>query len=124
MNAVGELSPDDLAIDHELADIASGIRFLLAVTPVNLLDARRRFFADGGTPEFVYAPLDDDPAVIEARLAAVAVEHAADVALGHLLTAKRRELELQLEMLRCRGSDDFLALQPQAVRRGQPGVVG
>ena len=77
-----------------------------------------------GAPEFVYAPLDDDPAITEARLAAVTVERVADVALGHLLTAKRRELELLLEMLRRRGSDDFLALSLEAVRRGQPGVAG
>ncbi len=57
MKAAGELSPDDLAIDHELADIASGIRFLLAVTPVNLLDARRRFFADGGCPRVRVRPV-------------------------------------------------------------------
>ena len=124
MKATGGLSPDDLAIDHELADIASGIRFLLAVTPVNLLDARRRFFADGGTPEFVYAPLDDDPAVTEARLAAVTVERATDVALAHLLTAKRRELELQLEMLRRRGSDDFLALSLKLYGAVSPALLG
>ncbi len=124
INAVGGLSPGDCAIDHELADIASGIRFLLAVTPINLLDARRRFFADGGTPEFVYAPLDDDPAVTEARLGAVAVERAADVALAHLFMAKRRELELQLEMLRRRGSDDFLALSLKLYGAVSPALLG
>ena len=124
MKAVGGLSPDDLAIDHELADIASGIRFLLAVTPVNLLDARRRFFAGDGAPEFVYAPLDDDPAITEARLAAVTVERVADVALGHLLTAKRRELELLLEMLRCRGSNDFLALSLKLYGAVSPALLG
>jgi hypothetical protein len=42
--------PEDLAIDHELADTASSLRFLLDVTPVDLLAARRQFFADGRTP--------------------------------------------------------------------------
>ena len=39
--------PQDLAIDHELADTASSIRFLLDVTPVNLIETRRQFFDDG-----------------------------------------------------------------------------
>ena len=33
-----------------------------------------------------------------------------DPTLGHLLRAKHREMELQLEMLEARGSDDFLQL--------------
>ncbi|MGH9134688.1 MAG: flavohemoglobin expression-modulating QEGLA motif protein [Ilumatobacteraceae bacterium] len=124
MTAVDVLSPDDLAIDHELADAASTFRFLLDVTPVNLVDARRRFFADGGTPDFVYSPLEDDPDVVEARLAAISVEDVTDVALAHLLTAKRRELELQLEMLRSRGTDRFLALSLQLYGTVSPALLG
>ena len=65
------IRPEDLAIDHELADTAASLRFLLDVTPVNLIEARRQFLHDRKTPTFIYGPLADDPAVIAARLAAI-----------------------------------------------------
>ena len=57
------------------------------------------------------ATLEDDPAVAASALAAIDVDGVEDPTLGHLLLAKQRELELQLEMLRVpRDSDEFLAL--------------
>jgi uncharacterized protein (TIGR02421 family) len=107
------VGPQDLAIDHQLADMSSSIRFLLDVTPVDLIATRRRFFDDGCAPLFRYEPLAYDPAVLAARLAAVRPATVADPALSHLLQAKYRELELQLDMLRCRGSAEFLDLSVQ-----------
>ena len=107
------LSAGDLAIDRELADIALGYRFLLDVTPVNLIDARRRFFDDGTPPEFRYRPLEDDVDVIASRLAKVDTHAVEDATLSHLLQAKHREVGLQVEMLRCRGSADFLPLSTE-----------
>jgi uncharacterized protein (TIGR02421 family) len=110
MKPADVLRPEDLAVDHELADTATSIRFLLDVTPVNLVEARREFFADGATPAFEYAPLEDDPEVTAARLSSIAIDDVEDAALAQLLFAKRRELGLQLEMLRCRASREFLEL--------------
>jgi uncharacterized protein (TIGR02421 family) len=107
------LSAGDLAIDRELADIALGYRFLLDVTPVNLIDARRRFFDDGTPPEFRYRPLEDDVDVVASRLAKVDTHSVEDATLSHLLQAKHREVGLQIEMLRCRGSTDFLPLSTE-----------
>jgi uncharacterized protein (TIGR02421 family) len=104
-----DVRTEDLVIDHELADTAASFKFLLAVTPVNLIEARTRYFDDGETPTFEYGPLEDDPDVTEARLHAITVDQVDDAALAQLLTAKRRELELQLEMLRCRNTEHFLA---------------
>lgn len=104
------LTASDLAIDRELADIALGYRFLLDVTPVNLIDARRRFFDEGQPPDLSYRPLEDDIAVVADRLAKVAAQAVEDATLAHLVRAKQREMALELEMLRCRGSTDFLAL--------------
>jgi uncharacterized protein (TIGR02421 family) len=119
------VSAHDLAVDHELADTASSIRFLLDVTPVNLLEARQAFFADRTTtPEFVYGPLDDDPDVTESRIAAIRVDDVEDPDLTYLLTAKRRELELQLEMLRQRTSDRFLDLSIQLYGTVGPALLG
>jgi uncharacterized protein (TIGR02421 family) len=123
VTALHDLRPSDLAIDRELTDTASSIRFLLDVTPVNLVETRRRFLSDGSTPEFVYGPLTDDPAVIETRLAAVAVDSVEDSALARIMTSKRRELELQLQMLRCRGSEQFRELSLQLYGPVSPAVL-
>jgi uncharacterized protein (TIGR02421 family) len=110
---VERLSAADLAIDRELADIALGYRFLLDVTPVNLVDARRRFMDRGTPPEFRYRPLEDDVDVVASRLAKVDIHAVEDATLSHLLLAKHREVGLQIEMLRCRGSTDFLPLSAE-----------
>ena len=55
MTGNDELRPSDAAIDRELADIASNIRFLLDVTPINLIEARTGFLSEGTAPDFVYA---------------------------------------------------------------------
>jgi uncharacterized protein (TIGR02421 family) len=124
VTALTELRPSDLVIDRELADTAASIRFLLDVTPVNLIDSRRKFRADGATPEFVYGPLADDPVVTETRLEAIEIDSVADDALGRILTAKRRELQLQLQMLRCRGSERFLELSLQLYGPVSPALLG
>lgn len=104
------LSEGDLAIDHELADIANGFRFLLDLTPVDLVTLRRTFESTGHPGPFRYRPLEDEPALAAKRVAAVAVDAVDDPTLASLLLAKQRELLLQLEMLSCRGTDTFLAL--------------
>lgn len=118
------LPTSDLVIDRELADLSSGMRFLLDVTPVNLLQAREEFLASGGTPSFEYRPLEDDPDVTAARLADVDLDHVEDEQLLPLFTAKQRELELQLRMLRCRGSDEFRLLSTQLYGAVNPALLG
>lgn len=110
MTTATSFSPADLAVDHELADLAQSFRFLLDLTPVNIEPARAAFLTDGEPPTFSYRELEDDLDVMAARLAAVPVDDVADHTLGHLLRAKRRELELQLDMLGARDTPDFLAL--------------
>jgi uncharacterized protein (TIGR02421 family) len=108
------LSDVDLAVDRALSDIAGSFRFLLDVTPVDLVDARDDFWRTGRTPEFRYRPLADDPAVTTARLADVPVNDVEDATVAHLLQAKHRELLLLLQMLSSRGTSDFLALSIEA----------
>ena len=105
------LSPHDLAIDHELAQLTERYRFLLDLTPVNV-EEQRCAFLDGDVtePTFHYRPLEDDPDVADAMLAAVDVGDVEDPTLGHLLRAKHRELALQLAMLRARDTSEFLPL--------------
>lgn len=123
MTGRDELPAGDLAVDRELSDIALGYRFLLDVTPVGLVEARRRFFDDGKTPRFSYRPLEDDVAVVAERLATVATHAVEDPTLSHLLQAKHREIALQLEMMHCRGSSDFLPLSTELYGAVSPSLL-
>ncbi|AXH98163.1 DUF1704 domain-containing protein [Ornithinimicrobium avium] len=91
--------------------LSSGIRFILDVTPVDAEAHRAEFLA--GTvkePPFRYRELDADPDVLDAQLDHVALDRVGDPTLGDLLRRKHREMKLQLEMLRARGTADFRAL--------------
>lgn len=106
-----KLSTDDLAIDQQLARLSEGVRFLLEITPIDADQVRERFLA-GEEPEpvFTYRELDVDPDVEEAALDKVDVGAVEDATLGHLLRAKHREMKLQVDMLRARGTPDFQQL--------------
>jgi uncharacterized protein (TIGR02421 family) len=99
----------DLAIDRELASISESFRFLVDLTPINVEDARKEFLAaPDREPHFLYRDLEDFPAVIGARLAAVDIGSVVDPPLARIFEAKKRELALQLEMLSLRGTAGFL----------------
>ena len=101
----------DLAIDRELASISESFRFLVDVTPVNVEEARKEFLSSPDhEPAFEYREIEDFPAVIGARLAAVDIASVADPTLAQIFAAKRNELALQLKMLAVRGKPEFLDL--------------
>lgn len=104
-------SASDLAIDHQLAQISQSFRFLLDLTPIDAEDLKDDFL-DGGVeePDFTYRPLDVDPDVSRAQLDAVDLDSIEEPTLAHLLRAKHREMELQVEMLDARDTADFLGL--------------
>lgn len=104
-------TPRDLAIDHALALLSGSVRFLLDITPVDADEVREAYLAeDMAEPEFTYRDLETDPDVLEAELARIDPAEVENTTLGHLLRAKHREMELQLQMLRARGSTDFLQM--------------
>jgi len=104
------LRDQDLAVDRALADLAGSFRFLVDVTPLDLVEARQRFERDGRPPALRYRDLEDDPALAQRRLREVPLDEVEDPAVASLLQAKARELELQLEMLACRGRPEFRSL--------------
>ena len=105
------LSAADLAVDHQLALLAGSFRFLLDITPVDADDLRDGFL-EGRDPDpaFTYRELEADPDVVRAELAAIDLGDVEDPVLGQLLRAKHREMELQLDMLEARDTEDFLPL--------------
>ena len=107
----GALTVEDLAIEHEVAQAAASFRFVLDVTPVNVEEKRREFLHGRSTePAFVYRELEDNPDVGDATLDAIDVDAVEDLSLRHLLRMKLRELHLQLDMLRARGTPRFASL--------------
>ena len=109
--APATLSASDLAVDHALADLALSFRFLLDLTPVDV-EEHRAAYASGerSTPAFTYRELDADPAVVADQLEAIDIGGVEDPILATLLRDKHRELELQLQMLMARDTEDFLPL--------------
>lgn len=108
---VAELGAADLAVDHRLSLLAQSYRFLLDITPVDADDLRDDFL-EGREPDpaFTYRELEIDPAVVRAELDDIDPGGVEDPVLGQLLRAKHREMELQLDMLEARDTDDFLPL--------------
>ncbi|SDL08966.1 flavohemoglobin expression-modulating QEGLA motif protein [Tessaracoccus oleiagri] len=121
---VERLSPDDLAVDQQLAGLSGSVRFLLEITPLNADEARHRFLSgEEKEPRFEYRDLSVDPDVAEAALDRIDVGAVEDTTLGHLLRAKHREMKLQLDMLRTRGTDDFRQLSVELYGGVSPGLL-
>jgi uncharacterized protein (TIGR02421 family) len=117
------LSADDLAIDRELARVSDSYRFLLDLTPVDVEANRDAFLYGGATkPSFTYRELEDELAVMRTVLDSVMVADIEDPTFGHLLRAKHREIELQLDMLGARDTDDFLPLSIELYGAVAPGL--
>ena len=118
------LSDADLAIDRELARVSDSFRLLLDLTPVDVEEQRRAYLRGTGTePAFTYRPLEDEPEVTRAVLDAVPVADVDDPTLGHLLRAKHRELDRQLDLLAARGTSDFLSLSIELYGTVAPGLL-
>ena len=106
-----EILAGDQAIDHSLAQLSQSFRFLLDITPVDADDVKGAFLEGAAPePEFTYRDLETDPEVARTMLDDIDLTAVEDPTLGHLLRAKHREMELQLDMLVARGTDDFLQL--------------
>ncbi|MHA7862207.1 flavohemoglobin expression-modulating QEGLA motif protein [Tessaracoccus sp. Y36] len=102
------LSMVDQAIDLQLSQLSTSFRFILDVTPIDANDVKDAFVAgDVREPEFTYRDYIIEPEVLHTVLHSIDVTRVQDATVGALLRNKHRELDLQLSMLRCRGSQDF-----------------
>lgn len=93
------LSAADQAIDHQLSDLGTSIRFILDVTPIDTEEVRRSFLGDPVEPSFTYRELVTDPEVLQTMLVGTKVPEVTDPTLGALLRTKHRELECSLSWL-------------------------
>jgi uncharacterized protein (TIGR02421 family) len=117
------VADSDLLVDRALADIASSFRFLLDVTPIDLVEERERFWKTGRPPRFDYRPLEEDPDVATKRLRQVPVNEVEDPTIASLMLAKQRELMLLVQMLACRGSREFLTLSIEQFGAVSPALL-
>lgn len=108
--AENPLAAVDQAVDHQLSQLGTSFRFILDVTPVDADDTRAAFLENPYEPEFTYREVAVDSEVAQRMLADIDVAAVEDNTVGALLRGKHRELELQLAMLRARGTSDFRAL--------------
>jgi uncharacterized protein (TIGR02421 family) len=90
-----------LEVDRQLAEVSDSFDYLLQVTPVNPQAAFREFerAAFRGRPVFHYRPVPADPALLKRKLYAVRIERVEDPTLALLFREKRRELDLQINLL-------------------------
>ena len=96
----------DLKVDRELAEIAGQLPLLSLITPINVPEARRAFFA-GDEPVFVYRDLPDLDEISN-RLDRTDPTTPDDATVSHLAEGLIKELKLRLEFLRHRDTDQAL----------------
>jgi uncharacterized protein (TIGR02421 family) len=106
----GDLPEIARAIDRSITEVSKRIRLLRYINPINAEQERQRFLAAKGeyNPRFRYRPLELDPADLKRKLYQVKMEEIEDPELERLYSAKRRELDLKIDLLAERGSSDFL----------------
>lgn len=104
------MTSDVLETDRQMAAISDHFDMLLHVTPVNALAAweefRRRGFND--TPEFNYRPRPVNPDRLKRQLYQIPIEKIEDPTLAYIFSAKRDELDRQINMIADRNTSRFL----------------
>ncbi|MEQ9441595.1 MAG: DUF1704 domain-containing protein [Cyclobacteriaceae bacterium] len=109
---LGRTTVDDAfwEADRQLYEIERSFEFLMLVSAINV-DSAWKKFKEGGyqkMPTFYYPILPVDPEERKHALYQVRIDDVHDPTLAFLLRDKRRELDKQLDMLRERGTEDFL----------------
>jgi uncharacterized protein (TIGR02421 family) len=99
-----------LEADRTLCEVALSLDFLLAITPVDVPQAWKRFHASGyrTTPTFNYRAVSPELAQWRRRLEDLQLGTIDDPILASMLQHKQRELQNQLECLEFRNTPRFL----------------
>ncbi|MGB3587841.1 MAG: tyrosine/phenylalanine carboxypeptidase domain-containing protein [Tunicatimonas sp.] len=109
---LGRTTVDDAfwQADQRLYELESSFRFLMLVSATNLRSAWEEFQAGDykKAPTFYYPILPIDPEERKQALYSIDIDAVHDPALAFILRDKRKELDIQLDMLNERGSENFL----------------
>ncbi|WKN46271.1 flavohemoglobin expression-modulating QEGLA motif protein [Tunicatimonas pelagia] len=109
---LGRTTVDDAfwQADRQLYKLESSFRFLMLVSAINM-DAAWQDFQAGNyqkEPAFYYPILPIDPEERKHVLYGIDIDAVHDPGLAFLLRDKRKELDIQLDMLSERGTESFL----------------
>ncbi|MGY0504451.1 flavohemoglobin expression-modulating QEGLA motif protein [Luteimonas sp. e5] len=101
-----------LRADKALAGISASFDFLLALSPINTMQAFEQFESGGRKqmPDFHYRPLSVSPDLLKRRLYRINLRAVEDPVLETLFREKREELDQQLMMLQRRNEPGFREL--------------
>jgi uncharacterized protein (TIGR02421 family) len=96
-------------VDQQLAEIDGEFDFLLAVTPVNTVEALAAFEASRfeRAPVFHYRLLSIDPDLLKRKLYEIPIEKVEDPAMAELFRKKRIELDRKISMIQDRQTRHF-----------------
>ncbi|MFC4726989.1 flavohemoglobin expression-modulating QEGLA motif protein [Coralloluteibacterium thermophilus] len=111
VGAVRPLPPVAARVDAALARMDAEVDWLTALSPIHN-DALWEAFEESGrsrVPPFSYAADYDDLSALRARLLALPVDDIESPLLHGLLSEKQRELDRQIELVRLRDTDGFVA---------------
>jgi uncharacterized protein (TIGR02421 family) len=99
-------------IDRALAEIQSSFEFLTLLAPNNVAEAWEEFRSGGyeRSPRFDYPKITIDPDELHRRLSRLDLGAVEDPGLRYFLSAKCKELDLELALLKARNTPAFLAL--------------
>jgi uncharacterized protein (TIGR02421 family) len=95
----------DLAVDRKLSQVCGVVPLLRLVTPTNVPEAKERFFR-GEDLEFEYRDLPDLDEV-RSQVAEVSPEEVDDPLIASMVEGLIKEVNLRIDMLASRGTDDF-----------------
>ncbi|WP_452224379.1 flavohemoglobin expression-modulating QEGLA motif protein [Lacinutrix chionoecetis] len=108
---LGKTHIDNITLqsDSELAEISSGMSFLLRTTPVNSNEEWQRFKKNDfkKIPSFKYRLIALDPELEKRKLYNIPMDEIEDPTIAFILRGKRLEIEKQLTMLEERGTKNF-----------------
>ncbi|MGB3607001.1 MAG: tyrosine/phenylalanine carboxypeptidase domain-containing protein [Psychroserpens sp.] len=108
---LGKTNIDEVTLraDDELAQISSGMSFLLRTTPVNSNEEWINFKKNNfkKLPAFKYRLIALDPEQEKRKLYNIPIDEVNDPTIAFILRGKRLEIEKQLTMLEERGTKNF-----------------
>lgn len=119
------LPPVAARVDAELVHLDAEVDWLLALSPVQTDLAWERFDASGRTavPALCYPDLVVDLDAVGDRLQALPVREIESPLLSELLAEKQREIERQVELVRLRDTDGFIAASLGLFGGVEPGLL-
>ncbi len=110
--ALGKRKIDEhvFKIDKGIFEIQSAYHFLLLVSPTNVAEIKKHFFASGfkDLHDYHYRFMPIDPNLLKRKLFNLKIEDIDDPALSYLFDEKREEIDQELTMLKERGTPGFL----------------